>query len=459
MGKTVKSIAEIMEQAERFRQRSMYVEAAALYRRALKNAGDGAERIDCLKSLADTGRMLGRFKESASLYSEAVALSAATGGVLPDAATPGAVSPGSVSLEVGQWRADSLTGLGLSERALGLCDSAMARFNEAGAIYDALHDEAGRAFCRWSMAGALRIKGDIPGAIERYAETEKMFRALGDDLGVGFSLCGLGGASRVKGDYQASLDYYTGANDIFTALDERFGTAYSYCGIGNALRMNAQYKDAARYLKKALKIYEKISDVVSSAYTLWSLGMLEILTKRPAGGIATPRVTGAAPPGVIGGATTCRNGRAASFVNAEKYLDAAQKNFTKTGDVRGTAYVLIARAQIRASTGKTRLAMTLLAKSEEITRQYGFQVEHCHTVFISDALSGKSNNCHEKLGISAPPGAPASALISAPINPPAGASINSSVSALINSPGGGPPYNIPCGPPYNIPCGPPYNIP
>ena len=216
--------------AEDSRKGSRYKEALKLYKKAFAEyslMGDSGGKLECLLSIGDTLRMIGDFKAAGSAYDEAATLCRKQKHSL--------------------LLADSFVGLGLSKRALGFWEEALALFNKAQKIYTKNADKEGTAFALWAAGGAYRVKGDLKQAIGAFRGAIRIYSGAGtDEEGIrssGYCLCGLGGASRVAAGYEASMKYYMEANAIFKRLKDRFGTAYSHCGIGNAFRMKGDYKN------------------------------------------------------------------------------------------------------------------------------------------------------------------------------------------------------------------------
>jgi tetratricopeptide (TPR) repeat protein len=345
------SVNKLISQAEAQCIRSNYEAAFNLYKDALSiidSSSDKTELLNCLKSIADTGRMTGRFKDSLTYYQRAVTIAGEAGDL--------------------EFSTDAQVGLGLAYRAIGNWGKALKEFMIAEDFYRKNYDSAGLAFCIWATAGALRIKGDISGTIKVFQNALDMFIELDDQSGAAYCICGLGGANRAIGQYQASLQYYKKANTEFSLLSDRFGVAYSYCGIGNAYRMQGQYDTSMEYLKKAMTVYERIGDIVSSAYTLWSIGMIYLLNNK--------------------------------YKLSERYFNNASDYFKKTGDVRGDVYIGLGMSQIEFMKCNLKLAKELQLQAEKTAGDYLFSLEYCHALRIAEILEEKDmSNCYIRLGV------------------------------------------------------------
>ncbi len=324
----------LFEEAERLRLRSRFPEALALYEEALERADSKELELGCLLSLADTLRLTGDFKRAYRLYLKASRLSE--------------------KLFMEAEYADSLTGCGLSMRALGRWQKALEFFHAALGVYEDTGDLQGIAFTLWAEAGTYRIKGDLKEAMRIFRQAKRLFEKMGDRRGEGYCLTGLGGSLRVSRRYRASLEHYTAANTLFRSLRDTFGIAYSYCGIANALRMKGEFKEALRYFRLATKNYRKIGDRVSYAYTLWGEAMVFIQLGR--------------------------------LDEAEKDLLLSKDLFHKTGDDRGMIYYLIATSQVESSRGRKRRALGLLERAEKKAEAFEFGIERGYVESLISAI-------------------------------------------------------------------------
>lgn len=341
--------------AEDSRKGSRYKEALKLYKKAFAEyslTGDSGGKLECLLSIGDTLRMIGDFKAAGSAYDEAATLCRKQKHSL--------------------LLADSFVGLGLSKRALGFWEEALALFNKAQKIYTKNADKEGTAFALWAAGGAYRVKGDLKQAIGAFRGAIKIYSGAGtDEEGMrssGYCLCGLGGASRVAAGYEASMKYYMEANAIFKRLKDRFGTAYSHCGIGNAFRMKGDYKNALIHLNKAGQIYRSIGDIVSYSYTVWSLGMLHLMNSR--------------------------------LKTAEKYLRMAAALFAKTKDVRGSIYFKLSTGELMYLRGEKTAAKKAVTDALRLSEDKMFMLEQCHSKTLLNYINGVKNSsrCYKTLG-------------------------------------------------------------
>ncbi len=338
---------KFFKEAERLRKLSKYGAALKKYRHALKKAVDEEDELACRMALGNTCRMTGDFNEAVGHYEAAVGLA------------------GILDKEVAN---DASVGLALSKRALGYWKESIALLKKAEAFYNKNNDPEGAAFARWAKAGALRIKGDIPGAFDNFIEARKLFKTLGDKSGEGYCLCGMGGSARVLGRPARSLEHYKRANETFKELKDTFGIAYSHCGIGNALRMQGDFDEAREQFVRASQLYVRIGDVVSYAYTLWGLAKTHIMTGHS--------------------------------VLSYKYLKEARSLFKKTADPRGIIYCKLSIAEINAIRGNKVRAKALVDEAINEAKDWGFAVEGCHARALDSILDGgKPVECYKGLGL------------------------------------------------------------
>jgi tetratricopeptide (TPR) repeat protein len=336
-------VNEQFKKAGQLVTRSKYAEALKLYRKALKKA-EGEDEITCHMALGDTYRMTGDFISASEHYEVVVA-----------------VAPNPL-------KSDALVGLGLSRRALGYWKDSIKLIDKASKYYIKSDDAEGVAFTTWAMAGALRIKGDIPAALKGFKESHKLYKKMKNEAAVGYSLCGMGGTSRIIGKPADSLKFYTQANELFAARKDVFGTAYSHCGMGNALRMQEDFEGAREHFTRASVLYRRIGDIVSFAYTLWSMGKAHM--------------------------------NSGSSVMAEKYFKDARSLFRKTHDPRGLVYIRMAMAELSAMHGKKHYARKLADESLAEAKEWGFDVELAHARVLVSALEGDiDNSAYKEIGL------------------------------------------------------------
>lgn len=348
---TSSEISRLFARAEFLRQKSRYSEALQKFRLALKKstvAKDTQAVVACLLSIGDVCRMTGDFVGAEKAYIKVVT----EAGRIGDA----------------EAVADAYAGWGLSRRGRGDWKRGAALLRKALQFYRKKKDREGIAFTLWSIAGALRIKGDIPLALKTYREAFTVFQSLRSRAGMGYCLCGLGGSSRIAGRFGDSLAYYQSANALFRQLNDTFGIAYSHCGIGNAYRMNGEYRKALASFSKASALYRKIGDRVSYSYTLWSMGTTHKMLL--------------------------------DLAAAQAYFKEARGLFGKTKDPRGLIYCQLGFGEIAMLTGNTKKASQYFNNSLDQAKKYGFGIERCHAAMLVSYLGGKKKPlCYNTLGV------------------------------------------------------------
>lgn len=352
--KTSEKLPEIdsaFHRAEKLREKSFYLQALRLFRKALRGYAslhDHEGEYNCLLSLGDTYRMVGSFDLAVQSYTEAIDIAGAFKSAVK--------------------AADAKVGLGLSLRAQGKWKEALQLIRQSKNTYRKKKDMQGVAFTLWAEAGALRIKGDIPGAISTYKQSYEIFKDLKDNQGIGYCLCGLGGASRIAGLFKDSLKYYISANRLFSKTGDTFGRAYSYCGMGNAYRMLRDFRNAFDHFAKAVRIYKKIGDKVSFAYTLWGLSTAYKM--------------------------------AGKLEVSHDHLLKAMALFKKTKDPRGMIYCRLGLGEIALITGRKAVAQRHLSAAQTGLNEYNFAVEKCFAKTLISSISGKfDNTCYSRLGL------------------------------------------------------------
>ncbi len=165
-------IVEIIKKAEEFRQKSKYREALHFFKKALsvsKKKSNLNGVLDSTIAIADICRITGNFHYAISNYNEALEICDALCDELS--------------------AADSMVGLGLSFRALGMWKEAVKFSLKARRIYEMKKDKRGIAFAVWAEAGALRVGGSVLMAIEKFKESKDIFSSVKYTPGVAYALC------------------------------------------------------------------------------------------------------------------------------------------------------------------------------------------------------------------------------------------------------------------------------
>lgn len=347
----IEILERLIEKADELKEKSLYSQSSKLFKKVFqeyKKISHIDGMIQCMLSLGDIYRMLGKFDLAVKSYSEAIDLAK--------------------KYKKKTLYSDAKLGLGLSLRAQGKWKESLRFFCQSKKTYIKLDDREGIAFSLWAEGGALRIKGSIKDAIGAFKSSLELFKTLKDKIGIGYCLCGLGGSSRVAGLFKDSLKYYTTANKLFFKIKDTFGMAYSHCGIGNAFRMLNNYKKALFHFYKAARLYKKIKDIVSYSYTLWGIG-------------STYKMIG-------------------DYKKARDNFRRALILFKKTKDSRGIIYCNLSLGEIAFLQDKKTEALRLLKEAFYKSLKNGYAIEKCHAgVILSYVLKDISASKKKQLKI------------------------------------------------------------
>lgn len=333
---TVQNKENLVERADRERERSNFKKALYLYNKAREYGS--SLNIDL--GIAHTLRIMGDFEGALRFY-DRICKKYKNRTVL----------------------ADAMVGKALSLKGLSRTGEAVKILKRAEKIYEELDDEMGFAYLNWAYCVVFRISGNFKEAMEYGERALAIFNYFEDKKGILYSSCALGGLSRILGNLEDSLNYYKKANEIAGELKDKFGIAYSYCGLGNYYRMNLNFKKAMENFKKAEEIYREIGDIVSFSYTLWSMGILMTLKGR--------------------------------FKEAFRYFEESLSNFEKTRDRRGVLYSLMGLIQLNFLEGKS--IDEERKKAKEILRKFKLPWEELLFDILISKVEGKEKSFDKKV--------------------------------------------------------------
>ena len=148
---SVQTPPALFQQGERARQKSRFAEALALYRQArqaAKAAHLGECELDAHLGIGDCLRMQGQFGLAQRAYERASRLAD--------------------RLADREGEAESLAGIGLSVRARGNPQRALAYLAKARALYRQAQVYDREGFIVWAMGGTYRFCGDLKKSAEPF---------------------------------------------------------------------------------------------------------------------------------------------------------------------------------------------------------------------------------------------------------------------------------------------------
>lgn len=143
-------------------------------------------------------------------------------------------------------------------RARGETTEARRCFDEAMRLFDARHDEPGRAKCYSRLAVTYKSTNELAQAHESYEEARKIYAKLGDRKGVAHQLNGQGDVARFRAEFAQASDYYRRAVDIFHALELPYDAAVGWANLGLVAMESRRDVQAEEAFRRALDVAERV---------------------------------------------------------------------------------------------------------------------------------------------------------------------------------------------------------
>ncbi len=173
-------------------------------------------------------------------------------------------------------QAKALNGAGVFADDQGDYDQAVARYEEALALFRALGDRQGAAGTLSNRGDVARLQGDYDRALALYEEALALYREIGATRWVGFSLNALGVLAIDQGDVDRAASRYEEALTVFRALGHRPQTADVLTNLGVVAQARRDYRRSAALAAEALATYRELGDSRGMALTLFNLGAVAL---------------------------------------------------------------------------------------------------------------------------------------------------------------------------------------
>ncbi len=160
---------------------------------------------------------------------------------------------------------------GYALRSLGRQQEALARIEEAEAIFSAAGDKVGVAGAIHNIANLLRDRGDFEGARKQYERALAVHSEAGNQRGIVLALTNLGGIELQEGDYVKAQQLLQEVVKISREVQDRLGEGRGLANLGSTLRDQGKLSEARQALAEALERFRAIGNVVGEAGARTSL--------------------------------------------------------------------------------------------------------------------------------------------------------------------------------------------
>lgn len=161
--------------------------------------------------------------------------------------------------------AQALHRQGHALRSLGRQQEALARIEEAEAIFSNAGDQVAAAGAIHDIANLLRDRGDVEGARRQYDRALAVHRKAGNQRGIVRALTNLGGMELQEGDYVRAQQLLQEVVKISREVHDRLGEARGLAHLGSVLRDQGKLLEARQALDQALERFRDIGNIVGEA--------------------------------------------------------------------------------------------------------------------------------------------------------------------------------------------------
>jgi CHAT domain-containing protein len=260
-GNAISEAASLRRKAELMGLLGEFVASNHCFEDALgisKAIDDGQGVADALNGLAYNYVTLGKSEESLKLSNESLVMSRAAGYQL--------------------LQAGALFDIGYAKAALGHPTEALGVYQEALDIFSKSMDRRGQAHTLTFMGVVYLDMSDLPRALE-YEQDRALpiWEAVHDEWGKALALNKLALAYTNAGERQKALDYQRRARDLFRTIGDRQNEAICMNSIGYMLiRMN-DLDQALDLYNRAEEVFRSTGDRLAESVTLARIGKIHEL--------------------------------------------------------------------------------------------------------------------------------------------------------------------------------------
>ncbi len=169
-------------------------------------------------------------------------------------------------------KANTLKAMGEVFRFQDNLIQAMAHYQKALALFEAVGDRLGQAYTLKAMGEVFQFQNDLPQAMAHYQKALALFEAVGSRLGQANTLKAMGDVFRFQNDLEQAMAHYRKALALFEAVGSRLGQANTLKAMGDVFRFQNDLPQAMAHYQKALALFEAVGDRLGQANTLQAMG-------------------------------------------------------------------------------------------------------------------------------------------------------------------------------------------
>jgi CHAT domain-containing protein/Tfp pilus assembly protein PilF len=171
----------------------------------------------------------------------------------------------------GSWscEAEAWTWRGNAQYWKGALRDALASYDRALPLYQAVGDRRGEAVTLSSQGAAWAALGDDEQALSTFDRARVTWQAVGDGSGEAATLNNIGQIWSRRGEYLAAIQLYDEALSLSLGVDDRAGEAIALANLGTVWSRLGEKQKALSHYDQALALEQIVDDRRSEA-TLWN---------------------------------------------------------------------------------------------------------------------------------------------------------------------------------------------
>ncbi len=139
----------------------------------------------------------------------------------------------------------------------GRTDTAVALYNEAGALARAAEERINEGLANTGLASVMLRRELWDEALERYQEMLPRFRDTGDASAHGATLIGIGLAQRGLGNYQRAQQAFAEAAELYRSAEQPLGEAEALYGHASVLVAQERLEESLPPFEAAIERVER----------------------------------------------------------------------------------------------------------------------------------------------------------------------------------------------------------
>ena len=252
-------------------------------------------------------------------------------------------------------RAVALGDIARLQAAKGEVDAALQLHQEMRGIFEALGDKRSRAVTLGDIANILSAKGEVDAALQLHQERLGIFEALGDKLSRAVTLGDIARIRADKGEVDAALQLHQEELAIYEASGDKRSRAQTLADMAHISLQKGDAEKAIKLQDEALLVAEELGDLDGVASTLWSIAQIYL---------------------------SQQNLKAAFEPVMKSYA-----TFLKIGRLQGISIVGVSLGQLLCMADQREQGLVILTRSRDGFRQLGRQDYAQHTQALLDQLA------------------------------------------------------------------------